>query len=68
MGGGFLGDLELGFGALGSNGSPGPSAEGHLETDITETDENGVAENLYCGPGSVDYVGQSATVEVWTGY
>jgi hypothetical protein len=68
MGGGFLGDLEVGYGALGSNGSLGPSAEGHLEHEWTLTDENGVTENLYCGPGSVDYVGQSATIEAWTGY
>ena len=68
MGGGFLGDLEVGYGALGSNGALGPSAEGHLEHDYTETDEDGVTTNLYCGPGSADYVGQSATIEAWTGY
>jgi hypothetical protein len=68
MGGGFLGDFEVGFGPLGSHGSGGPSAEGHLEHDYTETDAAGVTENLYCGPGSLDYVGQSATIEAWTGY
>lgn len=69
MGGGFMGDLELGFGPLGSHGSPGPSAEGHLQyDDITTTDAAGVTTNLYCGPGSADYVGQSATIEGWTGY
>lgn len=68
QGGGFVGDLEVGVGALGSNGSLGSSAEGHVEHDYTETDEGGATENLYCGPGSVDYVGQSATIEAWTGY
>jgi len=68
QGGGFLGDFEVGYGALGSHGALGPSAEGHLESDYTETDSAGVTENLYCGPGSADYVGQSATVEAWTGY
>jgi len=57
VGGGFLGDVEVGAGPLGSGGSGGPSAEGHLEHSYTETDAAGVTENLYCGPGSVDYVG-----------
>lgn len=68
QGGGFLGDFEVGYGALGSHGSLGPSAEGHLEVGYTETDANGVTTNRYCGPGSIDYVGQSATIEAWTGY
>ena len=42
--------------------------EGHLQHDFTETDEDGVTTNLYCGPGADDFLGQSTTIEAWTGF
>ena len=67
-GGGFLGDYALGLIPLGSAGSPGSPAEGDLDVFYQLTDENGVVDNIYCGPGAADFVGQSATIQVWTGY
>jgi hypothetical protein len=61
----------------GSNNEPVPfwpvawsltTGEGHLQEDYTETDIDGIATNVYCGPGVTDYVGGSQTIEVSTGY
>jgi len=61
----------------GSNNEPVPhwpvewsldTAEGHLQETYTETDEDGLAENVYCGPGVDDYVGAAQAVNVSTGY
>jgi len=66
-GGGFLGDEALGMAPLGSSGQPGGTAEGHLETEYSVTDDLGEAHNTYCGPGAADFVGTSATIQAWTG-
>lgn len=44
------------------------TAEGHLEHLYTETDEDGVTTNKYCGPGADDYAGGTQIITAWTGY
>jgi hypothetical protein len=44
------------------------TGEGTLHEAYTETDINGIATNIYCGPGADDYVGGSQTIQVSTGY
>jgi hypothetical protein len=44
------------------------TSEGHLEFEVTETDESGIARNRYCGPGVNDYAGASLTITARTAY
>jgi hypothetical protein len=44
------------------------NVQGHLEFEVTRTDDSGIARNRWCGPGADDYLGGNLTITAQTAY